>query len=114
MDYATSKGRILISEEAIAELASHTATQSYGVVGMDFPSWRSRLRRLLRPSNEKRGIKVVLEDDSVVIDLYIVVENGTNMREISKNLADQVSYTVSSRTGLNIKAVNVHISNIRF
>jgi len=108
-----SRGRILISEEAVAELAGHTAMQSYGVVGMDDPSWGSRLRRLFQPGGQTRGIKVLLEDNQVKVDLFIVVENGTNMREISRNLADQVTYTLAKHTGLNIKEVNVHISNIK-
>jgi len=107
------QGRILISEEAVAELAGHTAMQSYGVVGMDYPSWGARLRRLFRQGGQSRGIKVTLTENDVSIDLYIVVENGTNMREISHNLAEQVTYTVAKHTGLNIKEVNVHISNIK-
>lgn len=107
------RGRILISEEAVAELAGHTAMQSYGVVGMDYPSWSSRLRRFFRIGGQSRGIKVTLEDNDVQLDLYIMVESGTNMREISRNLAEQVTYTVAKHTGLNIKEVNVHISNIK-
>ncbi len=113
MSEAKPLGRILISEEAIAELAGHTATQSYGVVGMDHPSWGARLRRLFKLRGQSRGIKVTLTDKDVQIDLFIVVENGTNMREISRNLAEQVTYTVAKHTGLNIKEVNVHISNIK-
>lgn len=107
------RGHILISEEAIAELAGHTAMQCYGVVGMDNPSWGAKIRRLFYPGAQSRGIKVALNDSQVDIDLYIVVENRTNMREISKNLVDQVTYTVAKHTGLNIKTVNVHISNIK-
>lgn len=113
MSEEKSRGRILISEEAIAELAGHTAMQSYGVVGMDHPSWAARLRRLFRIGGQSRGIEVTLNENDVQIDLYIVVESGTNMREISRNLADQVTYTVAKHTGLNIKEVNVHISNIK-
>jgi uncharacterized alkaline shock family protein YloU len=107
------RGRVMISEEAIAELAGHTAMQSYGVVGMEYPGWGSRLRRVFMRAGQAKGIKVSLEEKHVSIDLYIVVENGTNMREISKNLADQVTYTVGKHTGLDIKEVNVHISNIK-
>ncbi len=107
------RGHILISEEAIADLAGHTAMQSYGVVGMDYPTWGSRLRRLFRLGGSSRGIKVSVTDNDVLIDLFIVVENQTNMREISRNLTDQITYTVAKHTGLNIKEVNVHISNIK-
>lgn len=113
MSEQNSRGRILISEEAVAELAGHTAMQSYGVVGMDYPSWSSRLRRLFRIGGQSRGIKVTLAENDVHLDLYIMVESGTNMREISRNLAEQVTYTVGKHTGLNIKEVNVHISNIK-
>jgi uncharacterized alkaline shock family protein YloU len=113
MNQQTVQGRILISEEAVAELAGHTAMQSYGVVGMAYPDWGSRLRRLFQTSGQTRGVKVVLDGELVSIDLFIVVDSGTNLREISKNLADQVTYTVAQHTGLNIKAVNVHIANIK-
>jgi uncharacterized alkaline shock family protein YloU len=108
-----ASGRIDITEEAIAELAGHTAMQCYGVVGLDYPTLGSRLRRFLRPSDQARGITVTQTDGVVGIDLFIIVENGTNIREISRNLVDQITYTVAKHTGLTIKEVNVHISNIK-
>lgn len=108
-----ARGRIAITDEAIAELAGHTAMQCYGVVGLDYPTLGSRLRRLFQPGGQSRGIRVGQEENVVSIDLFIIVENGTNIREISRNLVDQITYTVAKHTGLTIKEVNVHISNIK-
>jgi uncharacterized alkaline shock family protein YloU len=113
MTETETRGQVTISEEAIAELAGHTAMKCYGVVGMDYPTFGSRLRRIFQPGGQAKGIQIELKDNVVGIDLFIVVENGTNIREISRNLTDQITYTVGRHTGLTIKEVNVHISNIK-
>jgi uncharacterized alkaline shock family protein YloU len=113
MDSPRVSGEIKISEQAIEELAAYTAMQSYGVIGMAVSSWRARLKRFLGTIGPDQGVKVEYVDGGVRIDLYIMVEHGTNIREIAKNLTDQIAYTVNKQTKLDVKDVEVHVSKIK-
>ncbi len=106
-------GEIKITEEAIEELAAYTAMQSYGVVGMAVSSLRARLMRLMGAIGPDQGVKVEYKEGGVKIDLFIMVEHGTNIREIARNLTDQIIYKVKKHTKLDIENVDVHISKMK-
>lgn len=112
MGDARRRGTVTIADEAIAELVAHTARQAYGVVGMDYGSIGARIGAFLG-SGPGQGVKVERVDDSVSIDVYIMVEHGTNLREIVKNLCDHISYTVKKHTKLDVRQVDVHIAKIK-
>lgn len=106
-------GEIKITEEAIEELAAYTAMQSYGVVGMAVSSLRARLKRLVGTIGPDQGVKAEYADGGVKIDLFITVEHGTNIREIVRNLTDQIVYAVKKHTKLDIKNVDIHITKLK-
>ena len=102
-------GRITISSEAIAQIVAETAVECYGVVGLK-GSLRGRLARARgRPS----GIEIGREGGEVTIDLHVVVEYGLNLAEVASTIRNRVGYEVSRLTGLPVRAVEVHIDDVR-
>jgi uncharacterized alkaline shock family protein YloU len=103
-------GRITISSEAIAQIVAETAFECYGVVGMK-GSLRGRLARARgRPS----GIEIGREDGrEVTIDLHVVVEYGLNLAEVAASVSNRVAYEVERLTGLPVRAVEVHVDDVR-
>jgi uncharacterized alkaline shock family protein YloU len=98
-------GRICISSQAIAHIVGETARECYGVVAM-----AGRRRLLDRPS---RGIEIHRDGDDVTIDLHVVVEYGLNLAEVASTVRNRVGYEVNRLTGLPIRAVEVHIDDVR-
>ena len=103
-------GRITISSEAIAQIVAETALECYGVVGM-----KGSLRgQLARARGRPRGIEIRREDDGkVAIDLHVVVEYGLNLAEVASSVSNRVSYEVERLTGLQVRAVEVHVDDVR-
>lgn len=108
MTESTYLGRIEISPEAIASLANHAVLKSYGVVGMASP----RLTRFLNRESQ-RGVEVQMIDDTIVIDLYVVVEYGTRISEVAHNIMGNVKYAVEKALGVPVAQVNVHVQGLR-
>lgn len=106
------KGRIKITDNAVEELVGHMATQVYGVVGMASSSLKERLLHLLS-RDLREGVQVVSFDDSVAIDVHIIVEHGVNIQEVAHNLQEQLTYAVETHTGLRVKRVDVHVKGIK-
>jgi uncharacterized alkaline shock family protein YloU len=110
-------GRITISSEAIAHIVGETARECYGVVAM---AARGPVGKLLgRRERSTQGIQIARgaadggDGDGVTIDLHVVVEYGLNLAEVASTVRSRVSYEVGRLTGLPVRAVEVHIDDVR-
>jgi uncharacterized alkaline shock family protein YloU len=109
---SSALGRITISSDAIAHIVGETALECYGVVGMAAKGPLKGPRRLLG-RDRTRGIDVGRDGDDVTIDLHVVVEYGLNLAEVASTIRNRVSYEVERMTGLPVRAVEVHIEDVR-
>jgi uncharacterized alkaline shock family protein YloU len=98
-------GRITISSDAIARIVGETARECYGVVAMAGRKWL--------PDRPTRGIEIGRDGDDITIDLHVIVEYGLNLAEVASTIRNRVGYEVSRLTGLPVRAVEVHIDDVR-
>ena len=107
-------GKIEISPTAIGTLAVETALSSYGVVGLanrsKFDDWR---RGLFHGIHVQHGATVSMEEDAIVVDLYIIIEYSTRISEVARSVMHRVQYTLEQVVGLPVKAVNIHVQGLR-
>jgi uncharacterized alkaline shock family protein YloU len=108
MTESTHLGRIEISPAAVSSLANHAVLKSYGVVGM---SSRNLAQLLSRDS--KRGVRVNIAGDEIIIDLYVIVEYGTRISEVAQNIMENVKFIVEKALGVPVAQVNVHVQGLR-
>jgi uncharacterized alkaline shock family protein YloU len=102
-------GRITISSEVIAQIVAETAVECYGVVAM-----KGSLRgRLARARGKPSGIEIGREGAEVTIDLHVVIEYGLNLAEVAASVSNRVAYEVERLTGLRVRAVEVHVDDVR-
>lgn len=114
-------GAVHISMEVLGDLAGYSALESYGVVGMAAPSIRDGLVQLLPQNKLRKGVKISNSLDesgqaipnAVEVDLYVVIEYGTQLAEVSRNLADRVRYTLNSMTDVEVNRVDVHVLEVK-
>jgi uncharacterized alkaline shock family protein YloU len=109
----TRLGRIEVSPAAIASLASQAVLDSYGVVGMATKDLARGIVEILQPSSHRRGVDVRIHDDRILIDLYVVIEYGTPIAVVARNIQSVVKYTVERALGVPVVAVNVHVQDLR-
>ncbi|MCX8024729.1 MAG: Asp23/Gls24 family envelope stress response protein [Thermanaerothrix sp.] len=109
---ANPYGNIYLSPKAIATIAYHAALESYGVVGLAPKNLAEGIAQVL-VKEPTHGVDVHFTDDSVVIDLYIIVEYGTRIQTVASSVADNVRYQIEKNTGLPVKEVNVHVRGLR-
>jgi uncharacterized alkaline shock family protein YloU len=109
----TNLGRIEVSPTAIASLASQAVLESYGVVGMATKDLASGIVEILQPSSHRRGVDVNLGEDGITIDLYVVLEYGTRIAVVARNIQSAVKYATEKALGVPVAAVNVHVQDLR-
>lgn len=108
-----SAGKIEVSHRAIAHLASQAAQQCYGMVGLASRNARPGWAELLHRGDEYKGVEVKFSDERVIIDLYVVIEYGTRISEVARNIMSSVKFVVESALGVPVVQVNVNVQNIR-
>lgn len=107
-------GEINVAPEAIAVIAGITALECFGVVGMCSRSLQDGIAELLRgKENLTKGIEVRIDNDQVILDLYVIVEYGTKINEVAHNVIENVKYAVENQLGLIVLKVNVHVMGVR-
>ncbi len=108
-------GYLVISDEVFTNLAGIVATNCFGVKGMAVRSRKDGLVHLLRRESVSKGVKVTVhEDNSVTIDLHIIVDSGVNIAAISDSIASEVAYKIKDYTGVEVKSVEIYIDSISF
>lgn len=107
-------GTINISPNTIAMVAGIATMQCFGVVGMASRNLQDGISDLLTgKDNLTKGIEVVIEEDQVYVDLYVIVEYGVRIQEVARNVMRNVRYAIENQLGLDILKVNVIIQSIR-
>jgi uncharacterized alkaline shock family protein YloU len=105
-------GSISISFHAIATIAYQAALESYGVVGLADANFAVGVSRLFS-KNRHSGILVNVENDELVIDLYVIIEYGTRISSVTNSIANNVKFKIESMTKLPVSEVNVHVRGLR-
>lgn len=106
-------GIIRISSDVITNITGAAATNCFGVKGMAVRSKTDGLVHLLRRESMSKGVKVVYhDDDTVSIQLHIIVDNGVNLMAVSRSIMSEVRYNVSRYTGIEVRAVDVCVDSM--
>ncbi len=110
-DEIIEHGTVKISDDVIAIIAGVAATEVDGVAGMS-GGITGGITEMLGMKNLSKGVKVEAGEKEAVIDLYIIVEYGSKIAELGKNVQENVKHTVETMTGLNVVEVNVNIQGV--
>ena len=106
-------GLISIDNNVIARLAGISAMESYGIVGMASKDATDGLFQLLKWDHLTKGIKVYSKDNTLTIDLHVILEYGIKISVVAKNIMDRVKFNVENLTGMTVDKINVYVEGIR-
>ena len=106
-------GSVNVSTGVYIDIAGTAASNCFGVKGMAARSVTDGVYHLLRKESMGKGVRGEFhEDDTISIDLHIMVDNGVNLGAIGEAIISQVSYEVTKYTGTQVRAVNVYIDSM--
>ena len=107
------KGNVSISPSVYTEIVGTAAANCFGVKGMAARSMRDGLYHLLRKESMGKGVRVTFHDDETIsIDLHIMVDNGVNLNAVGASIISEVRYVVTQHTGTEVREVNVYIDSM--
>src|SRR6185369_4303512 len=103
----TDLGRIQVSDEAIAEMASTAALRVEGVAAMGASGRMDSLAQVLGLDKGGLGVKVEMSGRQLSLQISILVEFGADVAEVGLSVQEAVAAAVEQMTGLDVRDVDV-------
>jgi uncharacterized alkaline shock family protein YloU len=107
----TNQGKITVAPDVLVEIARMAALSVPGV---------SRMAKVTGGVNRlfKRGIndgvRIEVEENTVVAGLYLILKKDMNIREVSRNAQEQVARALQEMVGMDVAEVEIHIEDIEY
>jgi uncharacterized alkaline shock family protein YloU len=105
------KGKTTVSPEVLITIARLSALSVPGV---------SRLAPVSGGVNRffKRGagdgVRIETEENTVFADLHLILQQDVNIREVSRNVQQNVTRAIQEMVGMDVGHVNIHIEDIDY
>jgi len=112
-DQEIDEGSIKIADEVVGIITGLAATEIEGVAGMS-GGIAGGLADMLGRKNLSKGVKVEVEDETALVDVYVIINYGNSIPDVAWKIQDNVKQAIEGMTGLNVKAVNIHVQGVNF
>ena len=107
-----SLGKIEISNDVLSAIASFATAECYGIVGLG-KRGPNGLVELFKNEQTGKGIKIISNEDGIIVEIYIVIEYGVNIRTVVENIIQKIKYSIENLTGIRVKNVVVNVQSIK-
>ena len=104
-------GQVKISDDVIGIISGIAATEIDGVNSMH-TGFVEGFSNLFNKNNYSKGIKVDINNDNVIIDIFINIDYGYKISKVAEEVQNKVKKEVETMTDLNVVKVNVNVQNI--
>ncbi len=106
-------GSLNVSASVYTDIVGTAASNCFGVKGMAARSLTDGLYHLLRKESASKGVNVTFhEDDTISIDLHIIVDRDVNLNAVGASIISEVRYVVTKCTGTQVRCVNVYVDSM--
>jgi uncharacterized alkaline shock family protein YloU len=105
------KGDIKISDSVVASIAGLAASEIDGVHSLS-GNLTNEIVAKFGIKNNSKGVKLEINQGSVVADIYVNVLYGYAIPAVSSKVQEKVKQAIESMTGLSVVGVNVRIVGI--
>ena len=104
-------GEVRIADDVVAIIAALAATEVEGVAAMT-GNITNELVSKLGMKNLSKGVKAIVTEDGVDVELTLNVKFGYSIKEISLKVQEKAKNAIETMTGLTVNKVDIRIANI--
>ena len=107
-DQISEKSETTVAPQVLLDI---TRLAALGVEGVNqlapVPGGVNRLFK--RGASE--GVQIIIDSNSVIADIYVILEHHTNIRMVGREIQTQVARAISEMVGMDVGKVNVHVED---
>ncbi len=107
----SNQGKITVAPDVLVTIARMAALSVPGVSGM--ANVTGGVNRLFK-RGVSDGVRIEVEDNTIVASLYLVLQPDVNIREVGRNVQVQVARALQEMTGMDVAEIEIHIEDIHF
>jgi uncharacterized alkaline shock family protein YloU len=105
------QGKTTIAPDVLISIAKLSALSVPGVYQLvDAPADVTKLFK----THQHNGVQVIVENNTVYIDLYLILNSDVNVLDVSHLIQTQVGRSISEMVGMEVGKINIHVENIHF
>lgn len=104
-------GEVRVADEVVAIIAGLAATEVDGVESMA-GNITNEIVSKLGMKNLSKGVKVYVNDRTVVVDLALNIKYGFEIPKVSVNVQEKVKSAIETMTGFEVTSVNIKIAGV--
>jgi uncharacterized alkaline shock family protein YloU len=105
------QGATTIAPSVLVTIAQLTALGVPGVVRLTTPP--TGINRWFRRATGE-GVILGIDDDSVSVELHLILTHDVNVREVSRKVQQDVARAIQEMVGMKVDRIDVHIEDIDF
>ncbi|MBE7020930.1 MAG: Asp23/Gls24 family envelope stress response protein [Ruminococcaceae bacterium] len=112
-------GEVKVSENVVASIAKNALMEVEGVYGLigDDAEAKEGVAKILdaisnKATGKDKGIKVYTKDNELYLEIFVILNYGTNLINVSRKIQEQVKDAVESIVGLHVVDVDIYIEGV--
>jgi len=105
------QGKTTVSPDVLVTIARLSALSVPGVSHMAAVS--GGVNQLFRRGIHD-GVQIAVKENTVSADLYLVLKQDVNIREVSRNVQLQVARAIQEMVGMDIGQIDIHVESIDY
>lgn len=107
-------GCIHVSEDVLAVTAAVAALEVEGVGALAANVGSDIAELLAGRKNLGKGVRVTMVEDTVTVDISLLVKYGSNVQSTARKVQDAVVDAIANASGFVVSTVNVHVTGVAF
>ncbi|HJS17293.1 MAG TPA: Asp23/Gls24 family envelope stress response protein [Anaerolineales bacterium] len=111
MSYTHTQGKTTVAPDVLVTIARLSALSVPGVSRM--ANVTGGVNRLFKRGVHD-GVRLEVKDNTVYANLYLILKNDVNIREVSRNVQGQVARALQEMVGMEIGEIEIHIEDIDY
>jgi uncharacterized alkaline shock family protein YloU len=112
VEHGNELGGVQIHNNVIATIARLAVLKVQGVVEMS-GGLVDGLAGMIGKKGSDRGIRVEMQEGSVIIEVFVVIEYGVQIPHVAWQIQTEVRQAVEQMTGMTVKAVQVSVEGVK-
>ena len=113
LEPSNQPGKTTIAIDVLLTIANLTTLRVPGVSRLSNVP-KSGVKGLFRGGQTCEGVCIDVRDNIVFVDIFVVLKNDVNIRDVSRNIQKEVARAISEMVGMEVGRINVHIEDIDF
>ena len=104
-------GKTTVAPDVLVTIARMSALNVPGVSRMAHVS--GGVNRIFKRKIHD-GVRIEVEDNIVNAEIYVILDPDVNIREVGRNIQEQVARAIHEMIGMEIGQIEIHIEDIDY